>query len=116
MGELVAAGHDVVWAGEWSEDPGDREILALLAVSTAQADIIYVDDDAPLGGDGLSWNTAYQFLQDALANAVAGTEIRVAQGVYLPDQDEAGNVVPGDRFATFQLVRSSSTLAISVWP
>ena len=28
MGELVAAGHDVVWAGEWSEDPGDREILA----------------------------------------------------------------------------------------
>ena len=27
-GELVAAGHDVVWAGEWSEDPGDREILA----------------------------------------------------------------------------------------
>jgi predicted nuclease of predicted toxin-antitoxin system len=22
------AGHDVVWAGEWSEDPGDDEILA----------------------------------------------------------------------------------------
>jgi predicted nuclease of predicted toxin-antitoxin system len=26
--ELRAAGHDVVWAGEWSEDPGDEEILA----------------------------------------------------------------------------------------
>jgi predicted nuclease of predicted toxin-antitoxin system len=24
---LREAGHDVVWAGEWSEDPGDREIL-----------------------------------------------------------------------------------------
>jgi len=26
--ELVAAGHDVVWSGEWAEDPGDDEILA----------------------------------------------------------------------------------------
>ena len=24
---LVDAGHDVVWAGEWPEDPGDEEIL-----------------------------------------------------------------------------------------
>jgi predicted nuclease of predicted toxin-antitoxin system len=27
-GELRAAGHDAIWAGEWSEDPGDEEILA----------------------------------------------------------------------------------------
>ncbi|PKB63533.1 MAG: toxin-antitoxin system, toxin component, PIN family protein [SAR202 cluster bacterium Io17-Chloro-G2] len=26
---LVAAGHDVVWAGGWTEDPGDAEILQL---------------------------------------------------------------------------------------
>ena len=25
--ELRAAGHDVVWAGDWQEDPGDHEIL-----------------------------------------------------------------------------------------
>lgn len=25
---LQAAGHDVVWAGEWPIDPGDEEILA----------------------------------------------------------------------------------------
>lgn len=25
---LEAAGHDVVWAGDWTEDPGDEEILA----------------------------------------------------------------------------------------
>ena len=24
---LEAAGHDVVWAGDWEEDPGDEEIL-----------------------------------------------------------------------------------------
>lgn len=26
---LKAAGHDVVWAGDWPTDPGDDEILAL---------------------------------------------------------------------------------------
>jgi predicted nuclease of predicted toxin-antitoxin system len=25
---LQAAGHDVIWAGAWTEDPGDEEILA----------------------------------------------------------------------------------------
>jgi predicted nuclease of predicted toxin-antitoxin system len=25
--ELVAAGHEVAWAGDWSADPGDEEIL-----------------------------------------------------------------------------------------
>jgi predicted nuclease of predicted toxin-antitoxin system len=25
--ELQAAGHDVIWAGNWDEDPGDEEIL-----------------------------------------------------------------------------------------
>jgi predicted nuclease of predicted toxin-antitoxin system len=25
--KLEAAGHDVVWAGDWPEDPGDDEIL-----------------------------------------------------------------------------------------
>jgi predicted nuclease of predicted toxin-antitoxin system len=24
----MAAGHDVTWAGDWSEDPGDEAILA----------------------------------------------------------------------------------------
>jgi predicted nuclease of predicted toxin-antitoxin system len=27
-GELRAAGHDVIWAGDWHPDPGDEEILA----------------------------------------------------------------------------------------
>lgn len=26
--ELRVAGHDVVWAGDWEEDPGDDEVLA----------------------------------------------------------------------------------------
>ncbi|UCF32895.1 MAG: right-handed parallel beta-helix repeat-containing protein, partial [Phycisphaerales bacterium] len=67
-------------------------------------DVIYVDDDAPGGGDGMTWNTAFKYLQDALLGATAGDEIHVAQGIYKPDQDEAGVVTPGDREATFQLI------------
>lgn len=26
--DLLAVGHDVLWAGDWPEDPGDDEILA----------------------------------------------------------------------------------------
>ena len=76
----------------------------LLASSALAGSVLYVDDDAGAAGDGSSWVTAYQFLQDALAAASAGTEIRVAQGVYRPDQDEGGNVTIGDRTATFQLI------------
>lgn len=27
IGDLREAGHEVVWAGDWKEDPGDEEIL-----------------------------------------------------------------------------------------
>jgi hypothetical protein len=63
-----------------------------------------VDDDAPPGGDGASWGTAYRFLQDALAVLPGGvTEVRVAQGTYLPDRSAASPGGTGDRAATFQL-------------
>jgi predicted nuclease of predicted toxin-antitoxin system len=26
--DLIAAGHDVIWAGDWSEDPGDEQLLS----------------------------------------------------------------------------------------
>ena len=64
--------------------------------------VYYVDDDAPPGGDGASWQTAFAYLQDALIVALAGDEVRVAGGVYVPDQDEGGRHVPGDQSATFR--------------
>lgn len=81
-----------------------RVALIGLLASPCGASVICVDDDAPLGGDGLTWDAAFCYLQDALAVAQAGDDIRVAQGTYKPDQDEAGNVTSGDREATFQLV------------
>ncbi len=79
-------------------------VVTVLAVSTAQAGVvIHVDDDAPAGGDGLTWGTAYRFLQDALVGLADGTEIRVAQGVYKPDRNEANPAGTGDRLARFDL-------------
>ncbi|MHC4427721.1 MAG: right-handed parallel beta-helix repeat-containing protein, partial [Planctomycetota bacterium] len=69
--------------------------LAVLALSatTATGQVLYVDDDAPAAGDGLAWNTAYRFLQDALAEAADSgstiNEIHVAQGVYTPNLSES---------------------------
>lgn len=67
--------------------------------------IIYVDDDAAGANDGSSWENAYVYLQDALTDANSTekpVEIRVAQGIYRPDQGT--NQTPGDQEATFQLI------------
>lgn len=63
--------------------------------------ILYVDADATGANDGSSWADAFNYLQDALATAYYGDEIRVAQGTYKPDQ--GAGITPGDREATFQL-------------
>ncbi|MCP4246072.1 MAG: right-handed parallel beta-helix repeat-containing protein, partial [bacterium] len=75
-------------------------VAILLPTGLARAQsTLYVDDDAPAGGDGASWATAIDDLQHALTLAASGgiSRIHVAQGTYRPD--EAGL----DRDATFQL-------------
>jgi hypothetical protein len=61
----------------------------------------YVDPNAPGAGTGSSWKDALNSLQDALAIAGEGTEIRVARGAYRPDA--GADIERGDRNATFRL-------------
>jgi len=69
--------------------------------SPTWARTIYVDDDATGVHDSTSWD-AWRTLQDALYFAAqAGDEIRVAQGVYRPDQGY--DQTAGDRHATFRV-------------
>ncbi|MEE8155055.1 MAG: right-handed parallel beta-helix repeat-containing protein [Phycisphaerales bacterium] len=81
-------------------------VLGLSSFVFGAGSVVHVDDDAPPGGDGASWDTAYRFLQDGLTSAAKGrvNEIRVAQGTYKPDRDEANPDGTGDREATFQLI------------
>ena len=81
-------------------DADDSPLVNAFVVEYGQ--VRYVDDDAPLGGDGSSWETAFKFLQDALAVALAGDEIHVAQGTHRPDRDAANPNGTGARTATFQ--------------
>ncbi len=67
----------------------------------AATKIIYVDDDI-LGGNGTSWVMAFKDLQDALWYAYSGDEIRVAEGIYYPDQ--GAGVTPDDPASAFELI------------
>jgi predicted nuclease of predicted toxin-antitoxin system len=43
VAELRAAGHDVVFAAEWANDPGDERILAI--ASTERRVLVALDND-----------------------------------------------------------------------
>jgi len=69
--------------------------------------VLYVDDDADPGGDGLTWPTAFTHLRDARDWAFFHPEvdeIRVAGGTYYPDRDAAHPEGSGIRDWTFQLL------------
>ncbi|HYE96302.1 MAG TPA: hypothetical protein VD962_08840, partial [Rubricoccaceae bacterium] len=59
-----------------------RRLLLLLTVLAAHPALAqpgavrYVDVDAPSGGDGASWGTAFNQLPDALAYAASHPEVR----------------------------------------
>lgn len=58
--------------------------IALALPGILLAETIYVDIDATGAGTGDSWQDAISQLEDAIAQAQAGDEIWVAQGVYSP--------------------------------
>jgi hypothetical protein len=82
-------------------------LIVGLLCSSAYGKIIYVDDDSMRANDGTSWGNAYNFLQDALADANQSdkpVQVLVAQGVYTPDSNSAVPDGTGDREATFRLI------------
>ena len=90
-------------------------LLMLQAATAGAGKIIYVDADANGLNNGTSWENAYKFLQDALADADSSpkpVEIRVAQGIYKPDQ--GSGKTPGDRESTFQLINGVTLKASRV--
>ncbi len=78
-------------------------LIAILALTgrTMAGTVGFVDSTARKGGDGLSWDTAFNDVQDALDAAAEAdspfTEIWVAKGTYHPDRGT------GDRDISFAL-------------
>lgn len=63
---------------------------------------LFVNDTATGTGDGSSWENAYPLLQDALAAAVSGQIVVVAEGTYYPD--EGGGKTDNAKGANFRMV------------
>ena len=85
--------------------------VVLCTAATVAGQIIYVDDSAIGANDGSSWAEAYNYLQDALADANTASkpvEIRVAQGIYTPDKGPG--ITLGDLRAEFQLISGVTVL------
>ncbi len=90
----VAAGSENATTATLPDSRSIRNLAAIAALATAsvvhaQAYVtVYVDDDAPPGGDGASWATAYSELGPALEHARAVQadyrNIHIAEGVYCP--------------------------------
>ncbi len=84
-------------------------VLSSIAVPAAKARIIYVDMSATGQSNGSNWADAHLSLHDALATAQYGDKIRVAKGIYKPDQQVVTGrfgkqiVSSGLRTETFQL-------------
>jgi len=75
--------------------------------------VIYAAADADGNDSGISWEDACTFLQDALARASSHhgpCEIRVAQGVYVPDSNSTTPQGSADITAVFQLVPGISLI------
>lgn len=88
---------------------GERQAASAGVTSpAAPLGVIYVDADAAASGTGSGWSSPLRFLQDAVQIAAdpsqGVTEIRVAQGVYLPDRSSPAPSGSGDRSATFHLL------------
>lgn len=78
-------------------------------VEAVYGKIRYVDNSVSASGDGRSWTNAYKYLQDVLTQInddKEHTEIRIAQGVYKPDQNTANPTGDGDPEKSFELVNN----------
>ena len=74
-------------------------LVVAMAAHAGAGSILYVNDDAPPGGDGSSWTAALSDLQVALAASQPGSgvsQIWVAEGTYRPFERDCNLAVPED--------------------
>ena|GEM_PF-717218 len=83
-------------------------VVLLAAAAAAFGErTIWVDAEATGANDGSSWENAYNYLQDALADANSSpkpVEIRVARGIYRPHTSSAQPNGVHSRETTFELI------------
>lgn len=99
----------------------------ILGIFTTQADelffaptnVIYVDDDAPAGGDG-SISAPFRTIQEGVNRALPGTQVSVADGVYresvtFPASGMPGNWIQVRAQGGGAVLDGSDVMAADVW-
>jgi hypothetical protein len=81
-------------AGRWTFRAATAQGSFDVRFTVGITKVIYVDADSPSSApNGTTWAKAYKKLQDGLAVAWGGDEIRVAEGTYTPNQTWQGRAV-----------------------
>lgn len=104
LGLAQAIGRVGFTAG--SDDARGRHAIQSWSFASPDRLIFFADDDAPPGGDGLTWATAHRFVQDAILDLnsffdVVEVGLHIGQGVYFPD--EGSEQIDGDINSSFRL-------------
>lgn len=118
-GDLTPSFHSVVIdRGDTAESRGMNDALGELRMMGGGVDIgavelqrrtLYVDASAAGNeADGVSWDTAFPTLAAGLDTALEGDVIRVAEGIYRPD--EGPGRVAGDELVYFLIAESIDLL------
>ena len=97
---LASIGQNTVRV--WASDGVSSSVYDVIILITSPR--VYVDSQAPPGGDGKAWSTAFQTIPEAIAavrDPAIGKEVWVAEGVYFPD--EGPGRTEDDRSMTFSL-------------
>jgi Secretion system C-terminal sorting domain len=78
--------------------------LLIIYITKLPAQTIFVNGNLATNGDGTSWLSAFNNLQDAISEASASNEIWLVKGTYFPSKDTTGNTMPVDnRSKTFYI-------------
>lgn len=80
---LNAIGRTIVVVSA-SDEEGQTSYLSLTV--DVFPTVVYVDEDSPDGGSGLSWESALNTLQDALGLGGRYYDLWIAEGTYTPDR------------------------------
>jgi hypothetical protein len=84
---LFAGTEYFIRIGGFGGMTGWGELTVSAGSGGGSGNIWYVDLDVPTSGDGTSWSSAFQEIQDALDIAVDTDQIWIAEGTYTPTSE-----------------------------